>query len=161
LDEPFPMRGVEAPSPPASVPGVGRQARSGSPTRVVVGGVLLLVYAAPLFYPPPSFPTGYVVPPDSWLLQRIFPSVPALGVAARLAGLVCRPGSTSPLAAGASPRGGDPSVGCVPPRDRPRFTARRGRRRRVARLARHLPLRRAEKEPSHRTVRPESARHGR
>jgi len=49
--------------------------------------VLLLVYAAPLFYPPPSFPTGYVVPPDSWLLQRIFPSVPALWVALRLGAL--------------------------------------------------------------------------
>src|SRR5437660_7725041 len=41
-----------------------------------LGGALLLAYVVPLFYPPPSFPLGHVVPPDAWLLQRIFPSVP-------------------------------------------------------------------------------------
>lgn len=52
-----------------------------------LGGVLLTAYAAPLFYPPRSFPLGHVVPPDAWLLARIFPSVPPLWVALRLVAL--------------------------------------------------------------------------
>ena len=54
---------------------------------VPVGIACLLVYAAPLFYPPASAPLGTVPGPDAWLLQRIFPSVPATWVLVRLVAL--------------------------------------------------------------------------
>lgn len=48
---------------------------------------MLLVYALPLFFPPPPVPLGTVTPPDAWLLARIFPGVPASWVAVRLLAL--------------------------------------------------------------------------
>ena len=54
---------------------------------VFVGMLCLLVYGVPLLYPPTSAPPGTVPGPEAWLLQRIFPSVPATWVVVRLIAL--------------------------------------------------------------------------
>src|SRR5262245_61467918 len=66
-----------------------------------LGGTLLLVYAAPLFLPPGPAPLGATAGADAWLLQRIFPGVPAAWVGVRLLALL----------AGAALLGGAPVLG--------------------------------------------------
>jgi len=73
--------------------------------RLVAGGLLVLAYALPLFWPPG--PASTAVPPDASLVQRLFPGVPpawtvlrlaALAVAAVLLSAPRLPGPRSPLA---------------------------------------------------------------
>jgi hypothetical protein len=71
----------------AAEAGVSPERMALSRTRLALGAALVLVYVAPLFWPPASAPLGAVVPADASLLQRIFPSVPASWVAVRLLAL--------------------------------------------------------------------------
>ena len=58
-----------------------------SSSRLAFAGVLLLVYAAPLLWPPSPVPPGTVTGGGAWLLERIVPGVPVLWVAVRLVAL--------------------------------------------------------------------------
>lgn len=82
-------RGATAPAgTPSPSSGAVAPRSSGARFRDAGGVALLLVYAVPLLFPPGPAPHGQGTPPDAWLLERIFPGVPAAWVAVRLLALL-------------------------------------------------------------------------